>query len=42
VNSLLSSIAINIEYSATTTMKMALSQAQPSNPPIINLNANDA
>jgi hypothetical protein len=42
VNSLLSSTAINIEYSAITTIKMASSQAQPSNPPVINLNANDA
>jgi hypothetical protein len=42
VNSLSSSTAINIEYSATTTMKMASSQAQPSNPPIIDLDANNA
>jgi hypothetical protein len=42
VNSPSLSTAINIEYSATTTMKMASSQAQPSNPPVINLDVNDA
>jgi hypothetical protein len=41
VNSLSSSTAINTKYNTTTTMKMASSQAQPSNPPIINLNTNN-
>jgi hypothetical protein len=41
VNSPSSSTAINTEYSTTTTIKIASSQAQPSNPPVIDLDTDN-
>jgi hypothetical protein len=41
VNPPSSSTAINIEFSTTITMNMASSQAQPSDPPIIDLDIDD-